>query len=57
MLTGIWKALSVMGLAEMGPGGATEAETEAGSLHPVAHACPPLPQECRSSRAAGLCEH
>jgi hypothetical protein len=28
----------VIGLAEMGPGSATEAETEAGSLHPVAFA-------------------
>jgi hypothetical protein len=33
----------VIGLAEMGPGVATEAEMEAGSLHPVAHACPWVP--------------
>jgi hypothetical protein len=38
----------VIGLAEMGPGNVREAEKEAGSLHPVAHACPSisLPQEC-----------
>jgi hypothetical protein len=42
----------VIGLAEMGPGGATEGETEAaaGSLHPVAHACPSDP--CRTNAGA-----
>jgi hypothetical protein len=40
----------VMGLDEMGPGDATEAETEAGSLHPGAHACPSVP--CRKNAGA-----
>jgi hypothetical protein len=43
-----YKHMSVIGLAEMGPGGATEAETEA--LHPVAHACPFVP--CRKNAGA-----
>jgi hypothetical protein len=53
------RVLSVIGLAEMAPGSATVAETEAGSMHTVAHARPSvsLPQECRSSRAARWCEH
>jgi hypothetical protein len=42
----------VIGLAEMGPGGAREAETEAGSLHPVAHAYPSVP--CKKAGAHGL---
>jgi hypothetical protein len=40
----------VISLAEMGPGGATEAETEAGALHPVAHSCPSVP--CRKNAGA-----
>jgi hypothetical protein len=42
----------VIGLAEMGPGGASEAETETGSLHPVAiaHTCPSVP--CRKNAGA-----
>jgi hypothetical protein len=40
----------VIGFAEMGLGGATEAEMEAGSLHPVAHACPSVP--CRKNAGA-----
>jgi hypothetical protein len=43
----------VIGSAEMGPAGATEAETEAGSLHPVAHACPSVPRR-KNAGAHGL---
>jgi hypothetical protein len=40
----------VIGLAEKGPGYALEAETEAESLHPVAHAFPSVP--CRKNAGA-----